>query len=58
MYWGIHGVFVYKFIGEIEYNVKLKYRTPYRKSNYIFFNKSFSYIFYNFFKKPLRQIQD
>jgi len=30
MYWGIHSGFVYKLIGEIEYNIKLRYRTPYR----------------------------
>jgi hypothetical protein len=30
MYWGIHSSFVYKFVGDIEYNIKLKYRTPYR----------------------------
>ena len=41
MYWGIHAGFVYKFIGDIEYHIKLKYRTPYRKyKNLSYFYKS------------------
>jgi len=41
MYWGIHSSFVYKFIGDIEYNIKLKYRTPYRNKKLKKFNKKF-----------------
>ena len=36
MYWGIHNAFVYKFFADVEYNVKVKYRTPYGK---LFLNK-------------------
>jgi len=31
MYWGIHNAFVYKLLADVEYNVKVKYRTPYCK---------------------------
>jgi hypothetical protein len=30
MYWGIHNSFVYKFVADVEYNIKVRYRTPYR----------------------------
>jgi hypothetical protein len=37
MYWGIHNAFVYKFFADVEYNVKVKYRTPYGKRKKIIF---------------------
>jgi hypothetical protein len=39
MYWGIHNAFVYKFFADVEYNVKVKYRTPYGKRKNIIFKK-------------------
>lgn len=38
MYWGVHNAFVYKFFADVEYNVKVKYRTPYGK---IYFKLNF-----------------
>jgi hypothetical protein len=36
MYWGIHNAFIYEFKADVEYTVKVRYRTPYRK--HILFN--------------------
>ena len=30
MYWGIHNAFVYKVLADVEYNIKVRYRTPFR----------------------------
>jgi hypothetical protein len=30
MYWGLHNSIVYKFYADVEYNVKLRFRSPYR----------------------------
>jgi hypothetical protein len=32
MYWGLHNAIVYQFLADVEYNVKIKYRTPYGKN--------------------------
>lgn len=33
MYWGIHNAFLFNVSADIVYNIKLQYRTPYRKNN-------------------------
>ena len=35
MYWGIHNAFVYEFKADVEYTVRVKYRTPYRMLCYL-----------------------